>query len=108
MLETVVDITGVLIILVLVVLLFREKQTSPHSEYLRLLDEMPPYDPSALEREALKEKIDETRENLKVLETLMQSGKKRERDLNRLRHKMKAIELRLLQYELLKRKLDNV
>lgn len=106
MLEILADTAGVVIILLLLLLLIHEKYTKPHSEYLRLLEEMPPYDHSNLELDALEAKIKETEETLKTLERLIKTDAKRDGRLHELRHKMTSIRLQLLKFEKLKRQLE--
>jgi hypothetical protein len=106
MTEFILDITAIAFLLLLIVLFIRYKYAKPHSEYLKLVEEMPEYDPADLAVEELKEKIDETQHNLEVVEGMIATAKAHHKKLHTLRHKMISVRLRLLKYEMLKRELE--
>ena len=106
MTELILDIAAIALLLLLIVLFVRYKYGKPHSEYLKLVEEMPAYDPADLAVEELKEKIDETQHNLEVVEKMIATAKAHHKELHTLRHKMISVRLRLLKYEMLKRELE--
>jgi len=98
---TFIALTGVIVVLAGIVWLAR--RTAPHGEYRRLLEKMPPYDPSLLDDDALQDAIDATRQELRALTALIAAQRPNPALASRLRRYRVRMRLRLLHYEKIRR-----
>ncbi|MEA3373593.1 MAG: hypothetical protein U9Q62_07895 [Campylobacterota bacterium] len=97
--ELFLQVFGTLFVLVLIVFMIYRTYTDPHSEYGRLLDEIPD-SYSHLNDEALYQEAENAKKELHKLESelsRLRSSKRAKR--HRLRKKIAAIKIALLHYE---------
>ncbi len=97
--ELSLQIFGTLFLLILIIFMIDRTYSDPHSEYGRLLDEIPDtYD--HLDNESLQHEIEEAKKTLHRLEaelSRLRSSRKAKR--HRLRKKIAAIKVALLHHE---------
>ena len=97
--EPLLQVLGTLFLLALIVFMIYSTYNAPHSEYARLLEEIP--DTYAhLNGEALQQEVEKAKKELHKLEaefSRTRSSKKAKR--HRLRKKIAAIKVALLHYE---------